>query len=221
MVSGVAPPGSLKSKRSRPRPKNRANYVRNHQNLREEGELSPEAEVESIADTLPVDYLQAVVPREVVDTLVVLGVSGEIIGKLRRWIVKPPSSKRFVDLSDTRITSSQSVHGLSENRTTSFGRKFTVETDSRGKRTRLVVEQNLENHAALSSVFSLESSRLFKRHLSYAAQKSKLRSWDLNKTGVVEHNVNSEDSFVQCEGASFPPPLDKCPTFVEEPSGSA
>lgn len=63
-------------------------------------------------------------------------------------------------------------------------------------RPRSEVGQSSEDQANLSSEFSLESSRLFKRHMKYAARvKSTPRSWDLNSNIQFQH-APIEDSLI-------------------------
>lgn len=211
----------LRSKRNRPRSGNRAAYARHHPELREEGEITPIAEEVSLATTLPEVVQNAPGTAAAVITPVGSGVSKEHPWGLRRWVAKPQSSSRFVDLRESRVEVSQSVGRHRERSDPPLGRTTPVETVNSGKRPRVEGGRNQENQTDLSSAFSLESSRLFKRHMKYAAEQSRIRPWDLNATGNSNQNVNSEDPISQREGAGLSPPPNQCPAFVEEPSGSA
>lgn len=100
-------------------------------------------------------------------------------------------------------------------------RSVPVENTNTRKRARQGAGSNLESHANLSTEFSLESSRLLKRHNKYDAEKSKPRPWDLNSTEISQHYVNIENSLIQRERTSIPSSQNQRPALAEEPSGSA
>lgn len=138
----------------------------------------------------------------------------------RRWIAKPSSKTRLDKLRDSQPGSSRSAvrpisHPAPSTRLDSW-----VEEEQSRKRRRLEAGPSLGGQADLSPVFSLESSRLFKRHMRYKKDKQALRPWDLNSDNPDQY-VHVEDSLIQRERAGVETAQDQCPHFAEEPSGSA
>lgn len=214
-------PEALRRKRNRPRSRNRPAFLR-HQTCGQEvgGVSSPivqEGETEEGEISSPIDQECGTAGLE--EHSIPVSPAFHRLPVIREENCGPPSLKRRGLARSPSVSkethcditpgSSYEAGFLGADLGEAGGSTVIVDNGTKRKRSRGV--EGPASSLRSNSEFSLESSRLFKRHLRFAALESK--SWDFSPEGESKQHVDSENYKLQRKGAGLAPEKGECSFF--------